>query len=523
MSERRGKFVEQFAPACWDDLVCDGKIVTGFRRWLTHALRPLVFASKKQEPQEKKEQNKKPPQKEEEAETTKKIPSFFGAPRKRCRKEDQQQEAEKKQKQEQEPKECDAKTNIETKINTETKTSTTTTEPLKRVALLSGSPGTGKSTMVRLGAAEHGLQLRRYNMSNYRTKESIDDLRSLVFRKTSTNNQQQKNLPSCFRSMSAPVLVALEEIDGMASEGFAELCNLCEEIQFGRLHKGKRLFKSNNPLVLLGNNTTKLVGYRESPIAGMVEHFYFPPLDPRFLFQLGDRVLASQKKNLELKQLVDQAQGDARFFLNALEHRLLCVPDKTKNLDLHAEEPQQQENLNNDPVVNKSIYCSAGAYAKRVFDPKLSLQMFELSKLSVGTVTDITGLLHDNYLRGMELNDLDAAVSIASKLQNVDGMANVTSMPTSAAMPLLALTGIWCTHTKHPKREKSITIPTTKTYNYRVLAIKKAMKEKAIDLFSISPQVYPKPVDYLYTDVFPFCQRLQISEKQAFGDPATFI
>src|SRR2546422_4212232 len=71
-----------------------------------------------------------------------------------------------------------------------------------RAALLIGPPGTGKTTLVHLFAAQNGINLLELNASDARTKEALQRRMGEVMMSTSLYGERS--------------LIFLDEVDGLA-------------------------------------------------------------------------------------------------------------------------------------------------------------------------------------------------------------------------------------------------------------------------------------------------------------------
>jgi len=118
--------------------------------------------------------------------------------------------------------------------------------------------------------------------------------------------------------MVDPVLVVLEEIDGMSPQGMAALAALFKEIS-----ETPREFQ---PVVCVCNDTAKLKKYR---LMAYVHGHLFEPLPTSALFVIAERNGFASWNTPRLASIVGEARGDARHLLHALaldNHRRSLAP-----------------------------------------------------------------------------------------------------------------------------------------------------------------------------------------------------
>ena len=78
----------------------------------------------------------------------------------------------------------------------------------KKILLLSGPPGTGKSTLANILLKEFGYRVIEYNASELRGMKSIQEV--LI------NTLTYRNVVNMFKSNNSPVGVILDEIDTLS-------------------------------------------------------------------------------------------------------------------------------------------------------------------------------------------------------------------------------------------------------------------------------------------------------------------
>ena len=159
----------------------------------------------------------------------------------------------------------------------------------KSAFILTGSPGSGKTTLTNVVANHLNLNIYYTNASDKRRKK---DINTNAFRSASVINQQRN-------------LIIFDEVDGLAKGSFKELERVIK--------------KYNNPVILICNDINKIpYSIRKSCY---IKDF---KVDRFSLKALANKVIKEENLNLtkgEVKEIVDQS-STYRDLLNILQFGL---------------------------------------------------------------------------------------------------------------------------------------------------------------------------------------------------------
>ena len=164
-----------------------------------------------------------------------------------------------------------------------------------KAALLIGPPGTGKTTLVNLLAAERGLNLVELNASDTRTKDALEKRIGEVM-----------SAASLFGERS---LIFLDEVDGLAGRS-----------DQGALESIKEAVKTTRNPVVMAANDPDSEKVRKLSDASVVIRFKPPP--PREVEMYLRMIVRKEKAKINeerLMEIVSNANGDLRQAINAVQ------------------------------------------------------------------------------------------------------------------------------------------------------------------------------------------------------------
>ena len=352
------------------------------------------------------------------------------------------------------------------------------------ICVVQGPPGVGKSTSIRLAAAENRSQLKCFNMSEMRTRDAVaQHLNDLAFRVSATAGH------AFFAHMSRPVLIVLEEVDGCSPEGFAGLTELFREITQGRQVQmddmSTQTQKSlSNPIICVGNDWSKLKRF-----ASFGRTFRFAPLP------LDDlAAVASRAGFLNVpRALLGGAGGDARSLLQTLQWH---TPSGGTSATIG-------DTTGSDVARKIMALQTTQAVGSQWAD---SMHASFLGAATVGEHASLMAQVADTFV--------NATIAENAKY----------TMPSPMAMPLLLLGHVWL-----PPSVSKLAAPYGPNGDPAplVLPIRGGavggglQRQRAQQLVLASPHTFPRSISHATSELLPFCEAAKMAETTAYGEPGS--
>lgn len=178
----------------------------------------------------------------------------------------------------------------------------------KKILLLSGPPGIGKTTAANLALKEYGYNIIEFNASSIRGPKNIRDIFSKVL--------GYKSVVDMFNGGTMPTGIVMDEIDTLCSGG--DKGGMTEFLSIIKARKKKDIYNINNPIVCTYNefNDKKLNELKKMSI----EIKMIKPCDMDMMKVINK---IEQEEKLQIDEvakhfLVKHAMGDIRRMINIL-------------------------------------------------------------------------------------------------------------------------------------------------------------------------------------------------------------
>jgi hypothetical protein len=205
----------------------------------------------------------------------------------------------------------------------------------KRGIYLYGEPSTGKTYFINEIIKELEYDMVYYNASDIRNKSVIETI--------TKNNMADRNIIDMFHKKNKPIVIVMDEIDGMNNGDKGGINALIKLIRPKKTKKQKLEEITNNPIICIGNHHT------DKKIKEMLKvcnsySLNLPNTEQmtEIINLLFDKNVTSDTKNVE--KIIDYIKGDLRrlhqlysIYLKSsdLLIKILysCHPDKYMNED----------------------------------------------------------------------------------------------------------------------------------------------------------------------------------------------
>eukprot|EP00347_Sterkiella_histriomuscorum_P014045 403362369 len=199
-----------------------------------------------------------------------------------------------------------------------------------RACLISGPPGIGKTSSVRIIAKELGYNLMEFNASDNRSKKSIENLLQNMTTCKSIDKYQQYNLMS--KNKKEKTLILMDEVDGVSANDRGGLGALILIIK-----------KTLIPIVCVANDS------KHRKLVSLLNHCY----DLKFAKPSNEDMLKrikfiAEKENLKIDrldiytQIFDMSGQDIRQVINMIQMQKTTSNQITK-IDMNAKQHQVQK------------------------------------------------------------------------------------------------------------------------------------------------------------------------------------
>jgi len=205
----------------------------------------------------------------------------------------------------------------------------------KRGIYLYGEPSTGKTYFINEIIKELEYDMIYYNASDIRNKSVIETI--------TKNNMADRNIIDMFYKKNKPIVIVMDEIDGMNNGDKGGINALIKLIRPKKTKKQKLEEITNNPIICIGNHhTDKKIKEMLKVCNSFTLNLPNTEQMNEIIHLLFDKNITNDNKNIE--KIIDYIKGDLRrlqqlhsIYLKSsdLLIKILysCHPDKYMNED----------------------------------------------------------------------------------------------------------------------------------------------------------------------------------------------
>ena len=205
----------------------------------------------------------------------------------------------------------------------------------KRGIYLYGEPSTGKTYFINEIIKELEYDMIYYNASDIRNKSVIETI--------TKNNMADRNIIDMFYKKNKPIVIVMDEIDGMNNGDEGGINALIKLIRPKKTKKQKLEEITNNPIICIGNHhTDKKIKEMLKVCNSFTLNLPNTKQMNEIIHLLFDKNITNDNKNIE--KIIDYIKGDLRrlqqlhsIYLKSsdLLIKILysCHPDKYMNED----------------------------------------------------------------------------------------------------------------------------------------------------------------------------------------------
>lgn len=241
----------------------------------------------------------------------------------------------------------------------------------KKGALLSGSPGVGKTSAALLLCKLNGVMAIEFNASDCRSKKNIKENISELISSNTINNGKR--------------VLIMDEVDGMTSDrgGIPELVNLIK--------------KSTIPIICICNDKSHL---KMRTLANHCLDLHCRKLDSRMIMPRLKEILRNENKTLNdgiLQEIISNSNGDMRYILNTVQS-IVCK-DKISMDSI-------SKNLVQKNQLKGTFEIAAEMFQRKSIDEKTQLYFEDYSLMPL--------FVQENYIKFNFLSLKDLLISSES-------------------------------------------------------------------------------------------------------------
>tara|TARA_B100000780_G_C21126993_1_gene457819 strand:+ start:1648 stop:2874 length:1227 start_codon:yes stop_codon:yes gene_type:complete len=293
----------------------------------------------------------------------------------------------------------------------------------KKILLLSGPPGTGKSSLANILLKEFGYRIIEYNASELKGAKSIQEVL--------TNTLTYRNVVNMFKCNNSPVGVILDEIDtlsdskGSGKNGLKYLLDLVKKndktVKRNKSKKDKttELMNIKSPIICTYNEfkDKKLTILKKYSV-----HINIKKIPNMLLGTVIDKIAKNEGFSIEFDAkiiLMNHAMGDIRRLINLLYYIFV----KNKN-NITLEDVEIIIKSFKEKDVKMELYESTKYFLNNKINIDESLKLyFEDTML-------LPLMVHDNFhkviltRKKINANDVKSLVVILDNISNYDKLQN---------------------------------------------------------------------------------------------------
>ena len=194
----------------------------------------------------------------------------------------------------------------------------------KKILLLSGPPGIGKTTVANLALKKYNYNIIEFNASTIRGPKNIRDIFEKVL--------GYKSIVDMFSNGSMPTGIIMDEIDTLCSGG--DKGGMAEFLSIIKSRKNKNVYNINNPIVCTYNDFSdkKLTELKNLS----VEVRMTKPCDMDMI-NLIEKIEKGENMNIDIdaKQIIiKNSMGDIRRMINLLYDIYILHNEETITLEI---------------------------------------------------------------------------------------------------------------------------------------------------------------------------------------------
>lgn len=281
----------------------------------------------------------------------------------------------------------------------------------KKILLLSGPPGIGKTTIANLALQEYGYNVIEYNASSIRGPKNIREVFNKIL--------GYRSVIDMFKNNTMPTGVIMDEIDTLCSGG--DKGGMTEFLNIIKSRKEKNVYHINNPIVCTYNEFSdkKLTELRNQSVEIKI--------NKPSKFELGkivDKIQENEGMDIDedAKQLlIKHSVFDIRRLINILYDIYLIYKDKTITYEIVEEVIET--------FVKKNVDV-------QIFDMTRNILNHELTSDELLSYYDsdrllLPMMLHENYINSILHRKIDDKSKQELILKCSDSLINYDIYQTS--------------------------------------------------------------------------------------------
>lgn len=260
---------------------------------------------------------------------------------------------------------------------------------IKKALLLSGCPGTSKTTIAHALYREFGLSVKEYNASDIRSKKLVEaNLDKLI-----TMDQIDKKLKKGFKSIG----IVMDEVDGMSAGdkgGMSQLIKIINPNRGKRSVKKEDKQKVNNrwmpPIICICNtNYDKKISELKKDC---LEIKFSKPTVGELINVINRIILIENIAMTEpaKKVIAEMAQGDFRRLMFLLQNFSNIKTENNQPLD--ANDIYDYNTVVSKKSLDLSIYETTDRILNKLHNVEDTLKMYETEK------SLLPMMIHENYV-----------------------------------------------------------------------------------------------------------------------------
>jgi len=272
----------------------------------------------------------------------------------------------------------------------------------KKILLLSGPPGIGKTTAANLALKEYGYNIIEFNASSIRGPKNIRDIFNKVL--------GYKSVVDMFKGGTMPTGIVMDEIDTLCVGG--DKGGMTEFLSIIKGRKNKNEFNINNPIICTYNEFSDK---KLTELKNLSVEIKMTKPNNNNMMEIIEKI--EKNENLDIEDdakiiLIKHAMGDIRRLINILYNIFIVYKGQTITYEI--------VEIAIETFIKKDVDIQIFEATHNILNKKLSpdeiLNYYDNDRLLLPM------MLHENYIQSIYNRDISEEEKFKKVLECADAL-----------------------------------------------------------------------------------------------------